>query len=99
MAKLAGLVPSPRLNLVRFFGVFAPNACVRAEVTASKRGKNSPKLDESLKDVDKPYHTRSMKWAQRLKRVFNIDIIQCESCNNHNVKIVACITAGDRSAP
>jgi hypothetical protein len=56
MAKLAALVPPPRLNLVRFFGVFAPNACVRAEVTASKRGKNSPKLDESLKDADKPYH-------------------------------------------
>ena len=92
MAKLATLVPPPRLNLVRFFGVFAPNACVRAEVTASKRGKNSPKLDESLKDADRPYHARSMNWAQRLKRVFNIDITQCESCNKHNVKIVACIT-------
>ena len=33
-----------------------------------------------------------MNWAQRLKRVFNIDITQCESCNKHNVKIVACIT-------
>lgn len=104
MAKLAALVPPPRLNLIRFFGVFAPNAFVRAEVTASKRGKNSPKLDESLKDADKPcrpepYHARSMNWAQRLKRVFNIDITQCESCNKHNVKIVACITAGDRSAP
>lgn len=92
MAKLAALVPPPRLNLVRFFGVFAPNASVRAEVTASKRGKNSPKLDESLKHADKPYHARSMSWAQRLKRVFNIDITQCESCNKHNVKIVACIT-------
>ena len=92
MAKLAALVPPPRLNLVRFFGVFAPNASVGAEVTASKRGKNSPKLDESLKHADKPYHARSMSWAQRLKRVFNIDITQCESCNKHNVKIVACIT-------
>lgn len=97
MGKLAALVPPSRLNLVRFFGVFAPNACVRAEVTASKRGKNSPKLDESLKDADKPcrpelYHAGSMKWAQRLKRVFNIDITQCECCNKHNVKIVACIT-------
>ncbi len=92
MGKLAALVPPPRLNLVRFFGVFAPNASVRADVTASKRGKNSPKLDESLKDTDKPYHARSMSWAQRLKRVFNIDITQCESCTKHNVKIIACIS-------
>ncbi len=97
MAKLAALVPPPRLNLVRFYGVFAPNATVRAEVTAAKRGKHSPKLDEALKDTDKPcrsepYHARSMSWAQRLKRVFNMDITQCESCTKHNVKIIACIT-------
>ena len=78
MGKLAALVPPPRLNLVRFYGVFAPNASVRAEVTASKRGKNSPKLNASQEDTDNPYHARSMSWAQRLKRVFNIDITQCE---------------------
>ena len=92
MAKLAALVPPPRLNLTRFYGVFAPNATVRAEVTASKRGKNSPKLDDSLKDKDKPYYAKSMSWAQRLKRVFNIDITQCERCKKRNVKIIACIT-------
>ena len=92
MGKLAALVPPPKLNLVRFYGVFAPNASVRAEVTASKRGKNSPKLDASQEDTDKPYHARSMSWAQRLKRVFNIDITQCEHCTKHNVKIIACIS-------
>ena len=65
IGKLAALVPPPRLNLVRFYGVFAPNASVRAEVTASKRGKNSPKLDASQEDTDKPYHARSMSWAHR----------------------------------
>jgi len=30
-------------------------------------------------------------WAQRLKRVFNIDITQCEQCQRHNVAIIACI--------
>ena len=56
IGKLAALVPPPRLNLPRFYGVFAPNANVRAEVTASRRGKNSPLLAEHLKDSDKPYH-------------------------------------------
>jgi hypothetical protein len=32
-----------------------------------------------------------MRWAQRLKRVFNIDITECEKCQKHNVTIIACI--------
>ena len=91
VSKLVALVPPPRLNLTRFYGVFAPNSHVRAEVTASQRGKNSPRLAEHLVDSDKPYHARSMSWAQRLKRVFNIDITQCEVCEKFNVKIIACI--------
>ncbi len=31
-----------------------------------------------------------MTWMQRLKRIFNIDIEQCEHCGGH-VKVVACI--------
>ena len=34
----------------------------------------------------------AMTWAQRLKRVFNIDIETCNSCGGH-VKIIACIEA------
>jgi len=32
----------------------------------------------------------AMTWAQRLKRVFNIDIETCEACGN-TVKVIACI--------
>ena len=92
IGKLAALIPPPRLNLTRFFGVFAPNSNLRAQVTASQRGKNSPRLanKEGLYS-DKPYHARSMTWALRLKRVFNIDISECEKCQKHNVSIIACI--------
>ena len=31
-----------------------------------------------------------MTWAQRLKRVFNIDITTCEACGG-GIKIIACI--------
>ena len=92
IGKLAALVPPPRLNLTRFFGMFAPNSKVLTEVTASQRGKSSPRLTDNLKMTDKPYHARSMNWAQRLKRVFNIDITQCEACERYNVNIIACIT-------
>ena len=93
IGKLAALVPPPRLNLTRLYGVFAPNANVRAEVTASQRGKNSPRLAVPENDSDTPYHAKSMSWAQRLKRVFNIDITVCEACTKTTVRIIACITA------
>jgi ribosomal protein S27E len=96
IGKLAALIPPLRLNLTRFFGVFAPSSNLRAQVTASQRGKNSPRL-VNIEDEhsDKLYHARSMTWAQRLKRVFNIDITQCEKCQKHNVAIIACITQPD----
>lgn len=63
---------------------------MRAEVTASQRGKFSPRLAEN--DSDKSYRARALSSAQRLKRVFNIDITQCEVCEKRNVKVIACIT-------
>ena len=95
IGKLASLVPRPRLNLTRFYGVFAPNAAVRAQVTASKRGKNSPKLDETIKGTDKPYHARSMSWLSGYRHsdsnVYSISTdvrelhqAQCEDCCMHH---------------
>ncbi len=39
MARLATLVPKPRVNLTRFHGIFAPNSKHRALITPAKRGK------------------------------------------------------------
>jgi len=61
--------------------VFAPNSQHRAWVTPAKRGKDTKAnwLDEP--QVQTPAERRaSMTWAQRLKRVFNIDIEICEAC-------------------
>ena len=41
IARLAALVPEPRVNLTRFHGVFAPNRRDRAAVTPAKRGKGA----------------------------------------------------------
>jgi hypothetical protein len=41
IAKLAALVPKPRVNLTRFHGVFAPNSKHRVQVTPARRGKGS----------------------------------------------------------
>jgi ribosomal protein S27E len=47
MAKLAALVPKPRVNLTRYHGVLAPNSKHRIYVTPAKRGKGSAKKLEA----------------------------------------------------
>ena len=46
MARLAALVPRPRVNLIRYFGVFAPASPLRGQITPARRGKGGrPKRD------------------------------------------------------
>ena len=92
IAKLAALVPSPRANLTRYHGVLAPNSKHRVNVTPAKRGKGSSKqgLPNTNKTESPADGHREMSWAQRLKRVFNIDITICRRCGKA-VRIVASI--------
>jgi len=43
MQRLAALVPRPRLNLIRFHGVLAPNARLRAEIIPGEKKKQTSK--------------------------------------------------------
>src|SRR5690606_1136039 len=86
----------PRAHLTRFHGVFAPNANLRAQLTPSGRGKR-PAADAAPADgnANDPQRSpeekrRSMSWAQRLKRVFNIDVTTCTHCGG-TVRVVASI--------
>ncbi len=91
ISRLAALVPKPRVNLTRFHGVFAPNSKYRALVTPAKRGKGKKaKAAQQQQDQTPDERRASMTWAQRLKRVFNIDIETCSECGGA-VKIIACI--------
>ncbi len=89
ISKLASLVPKPKVNLTRFHGVFAPNSKYRVTVTPAKRGKGKQK--GGLKEDKTPDERRTaMTWAQRLKRVFDIDVETCIYCGG-SVKVIACI--------
>ena len=92
IARLAALVPKPRVNLTRFHGVFAPNSRYRARVTKARRGRGGrPARTLNSKDDPTPSERRAaMTWAQRLKRVFGIDIETCRECGGA-VRIIACI--------
>ena len=91
IARLVALVPKPRVNLTRFHGVFAPNSAHRAPVTPANRGKgNKARTLHSPEEPTPAGRRAAMTWAQRLKRVFNIDIEICTSCGGA-VKSIACI--------
>jgi len=80
-----------RVNLTRFHGVFASNSKHRAWVTPAKRGKGSkPKGAGGHDEKTSVQHHAAMTWAQRLKRVFNIDVEMCHVCGG-TAKVIACI--------
>jgi hypothetical protein len=85
LARLAALVPKPRVHLTRYHGVLAPHSALRAEITPAGRGRKSGITERSPAE-----RHRAMSWAQRLKRVFRIDIGQCERCGG-KVRIIASV--------
>ncbi len=85
MGRLAALVPRPRVNLTRFHGVFSLNSKLREYVVPQRS------VEEQENPKPKAY---SMTWAQRLKRVFAIEIEKCEKCGGP-VRIIASIEDPD----
>ena len=91
ISRLVALIPKPRVNLTRFHGVFAPNSHYRAMVTPARRGRGKKtKATNDKQDQTPAERHAAMTWAQRLKRVFNIDIETCAECGG-DVKIIATI--------
>ena len=89
IARLAALIPKPRVNLTRYHGVLAPNHRWRGMVTPAKRGKGVKRIANT--EVRSPAERHvAMSWAQRLKRVFNIDIEACGRCGG-SAKVIVCI--------
>jgi hypothetical protein len=92
MARLAALVPPPRMHLTRYHGVFAPHSKLRAAVTPAHRGTGAPMQPAAGRESDMPPTPRhvAMNWARRLKRVFGIEIEGCARCGG-KLKIIASI--------
>ena len=93
MARLAALVPKPRVNLTRYHGILAPNHRWRGLVTPARRGKGVKPVSNAEVRSTAERHA-AMTWAQRLKRVFNIDIVVCARCGG-SIRVIACIEDQD----
>ena len=80
--KLIALVPTPRMNLIRYHGVLGPNSKLRKKVV-TKNKKNS----RIKKENGSPKYRIS--WASLLKRVFDFEIENC-ACGG-KLKIISAI--------
>jgi hypothetical protein len=107
VARLAALVPRPRVNLTRYHGVFAPSSPLRrAIVPAPARVRRRRPKDSAIaqatrqqQPADPPTDsaappTAPLTWAQRLKRVFEIDISLCPLCGGQ-LRVIADVTDPD----
>jgi hypothetical protein len=100
MQRLAALVPRPRLHLIRFHGVLAPNAKLRSSGGAARaRGGGTGHRSRSRQrcvvqtetNPDRADRPHRIAWARLLKRVFDIDMQHCPNCRAGELKIIAAI--------
>ncbi len=85
--------PKPRVNLTRYHGILAPNHRWRGLVTPARRGKGvKPVSNPEVRSTAERH--AAMTWAQRLKRVFNIEIVVCARCGG-SIGVIACIEDQD----
>ena len=87
MERLAALVPPPRFNITRFYGVLAPAATFRPFIVPEDKTSIAPthsgcpaRVDTSKTDARETKAKRGKKpknysWAQLMMRVFEFDVL------------------------
>ncbi len=101
-AKLAALVPAPRVHLARYHGVLAPAAAWRPMIVPqvpvdagagtpnpSGSGGSSAAQSEGSSERSR-VNRRNYSWAQLMRRVFAIDGLECPDCAGR-MRILAAI--------
>ena len=96
MQRLAALIPRPRLHLIRFHGVLAPNARLRPEIIPTVPvNAHTPSADPA--EAPPAAAPARLSWARLLKRVFDIDLEHCPRCGGP-LKIIAAPSTGSGQA-
>jgi hypothetical protein len=92
MERLAALVPPPRFNVTRYYGVLAPAAGFRQWIVPQKEtslvpahsgcrpGVEAPKTDSTKTNMKRGWQPRNYSWAQLMMRVYAIDVLSCPRC-------------------
>jgi hypothetical protein len=88
--------------LIRFHGVLAPNAKLRALVVPQEPETPAQSVAPAECEANCAHHRAvRLSWAKLLKRVFDLDLQHCPNCGG-DLRIIAAILeppAGDREDP
>jgi hypothetical protein len=89
MERLAAQIPKPRINLVLYAGVLAPNAKLRKRVVGYARPEPLPELPAT------ETQTRAEKesWSELMRSTFGLDVLACVRCGGR-MRYVATILDG-----
>lgn len=110
LARLAALVPRPRANLTRYHGVFAPTHPWRRWITGARQtagddgtvgrscshdqgSRGAQAHSDAVDDAERRPST-PLSWAERLRRVFGIEITVCPHCGG-KLRVIADVTDPD----
>jgi len=94
LARLAVLVPRPRVNLVLYHGLLAPRAAWRAEVVPRRAPPAAADAhrEASGSEVTPRPVARGASWADLMRRAFEIDVLKCPRCGGR-LRLIALIEA------
>jgi hypothetical protein len=93
LQRLAAIIPPPRTNLVRYFGVLAPNAALREKVVSSA-GPSAALFEQLISaaqqmdlevELDRPRTQKrraSYLWAMLIARIYEVLPLLCPKCSN-----------------
>jgi hypothetical protein len=93
LARLAVLVPRPRVNLVLYHGVLAPRAAWRAEVVPQQAPAAPSTVPLPTADTA-PVSRRGWRWADLMRRVFAVDVLACPTCGGR-LRLIATLEASE----
>ena len=89
---LVALVPRTRAHLVRYHGLFAPNAKYRRHIVPTGTSTAVPDNGQGASaDTSESKPTAPMRWMQCLRWVFGIDLQSCPRCGGP-LRVIAVIT-------
>lgn len=88
LERLVALVPPPRKNMVRYYGVFGSNSKLRKSLVSLLPQKEPEKAPTAASDKPSGYR---INFAKLMLRVYDIDILACPRCNSR-MQVISFIT-------
>jgi len=89
MERLAAQIPKPRINLVLYAGVLAPNAKLRANAVAHARPTPMPEAPATETQTRAERET----WSELMRVTFGLDVLACPRCGGRMRHIATILDA------